>query len=223
MTPTDFFIFINELAPFVRHNLHIVKGITSAGFTSFAFPGCLESYLDGSAQYAPQDPDPNDASKWVRNSNVTRALSMSSHYHQNYIREYEGEKVRLSEFALLPSRFSGTFAFPSMNDCDLAHQRHGWKKEEIREFKLLPHQYNRVLRASMDLASLVGSEIVGMDDDQRLALWRLYWQGRSIRDVPFANLQDLDWVKGVVAQGEIWECLIEGHLELQGPAPSWIV
>lgn len=212
-----YFVFLNMQAGIVSWNMSIHDRISSTAFTSICQDAsCIAAYDNGSAEYAYMIRSDTDPSGWTRNP---RALSLFMSFHASklngnpqYITEFEGETVRLAEFPLKPSRFSCVFAFKSLDDCERAHTRFGWPREEIRSCKLALWPHTRTARLSMDIVSILLPTTNGIDSDQRRDLWRLYWSGGSVRDIKSPALSANDDVQRSILKGDIWENLIEGQL-----------
>jgi hypothetical protein len=148
LTPDDdkFYVFVNLLNPTTEHSLHFVGEMMSAGFGSLSMGiGFEKPYIDGTAQYAPLSPNP-DLTLGAR-SLFTGAVST------NYEVEYDAEYVRLLEFPRFPSRFSCLYAFKALEDRKRASDIYHWDMQTVRSFQLLPHDYNRVTRANMEIVS----------------------------------------------------------------------
>jgi hypothetical protein len=219
--PKSYFVFLKPHSVLVANNIDWLghNRISSMGFTAISEDAsCAAVYDDGSAEYALKIRDPANPSGWIDNPKIiTSFISSYSVYLLSgrggpYIQEYEGETVRLTEFPLLPSRFSCLFAFKSLDDCERAHSRHGWPKDRITSCRLATWPRTRTAKLSMDVVSILLSTTDGVGSDERKELWRLYWSGASMQAITSSTLRELEHVQRALSAGDVWEHLIEGQL-----------
>jgi hypothetical protein len=213
VTPIDlrapFLVFANTLNITCWNNLRFTRSIISAGYVAAVEdPKFRDAYLNGTANYAPLVPN---------NARSSAFLSLFTVSVQSlYEVEYDAEYLRSREFPLLPSRFSAVYAFGSDEDCRKAHERYNWPLSELRRFRLVPHPFNRMHRANMEIVSLMRSVYpkASWDREQRDAIWRHYWSGGGSLAAEIPAIRDDTPDRQSIASGEIWEYLIEGRLEL---------
>jgi hypothetical protein len=222
--PSPHFIFLNIGSPIVANNMMVGDRISSAAFTAiFQDASCATVYDDGSAQYAPKIRDFANTAHWVDNPNcLSSFLSMhtcSMFQNATYAQEYEGETIRLKDFPLMPSRFSCVFTFGTIDDCLKSHARHGWPKDRIRGCQIASWPRTRIARLSMDIVSILISSTHVVDTNERQELWRQYWRGASVRDIPMSPFIDAQHVERAKMDGEIWEHLVDGQLIVDRTAP----
>ena len=208
--PEDqYFVFLGLHTPSAVHNLRFTRSIVSAGITTASFDAAsAEGYARGTLNYLPFIPNPN------RHQGAVSSFAMEA--TRNYEVEYDAEYIRANEFPLLPSRLSCVYAFRSMADCHAATLKYGWELASVRRFRLVPTPLNRVHRVNMEVVSLMryAMRMGVFDRQQRDQIWRHYWHGGGSFSV---RIPDLDFSRQQRESGEIWECLIEGRLDLLDP------
>ncbi|HVC62130.1 MAG TPA: hypothetical protein VND19_17420 [Acetobacteraceae bacterium] len=205
-----FYVFANTADYMCWHNLRFTKRMTSAGFAAATTcPKFRESYLNGTASYAPFVPNQGLSSGLI--SRFTMNVSA------NYRLEYDAECIRYQHFATSPSRFSATFAFGHQEDCQKASQIYKWDLNEVRKFRLLRDgPLTRVRRVNMEVVSLMRSVYAGASwsEDERSGIWKHYWSGGGGLAVEVPAIENDTPTRRKVDCGEIWEYLIEGRLQL---------
>lgn len=220
----ELFVFVDQASFWTRHNFETTEKFLSAGFSA-AFPDDVPTgtvtlwsstdaarkphsdirrdYLDGSLDYLQFTPNPGYFG-WPS--------PFANRVATEYRVEYDAEVARRVHAAHSPSRLSAVFAFRSLDDCVRVSSRYGWSMDEVRRFRLLPHEGNRLSVVNMKIVSLARYMYPrGMWDARELdALWRSYWRGGGSVSVEVP-------VDGVnfehIESGEIPELLIEGVLE----------
>jgi hypothetical protein len=229
MTNGQYFVFLNPNSLMVSNNINRLghDRLTSASCLAMScFDTSPAPYDDGPAQYAVMIQDA--AGSWIMNPNLytssptpyqSKILSPDGGPHP-YRQELEGEAIRRNEFALQPSRLSSLFAFDSMEACALVAKRYKWNLSEVRSARIAQCERTRVLRTSMDLVSMLLNPNDPTGDELRAGLWRQYWRGESIEAVDIPIPAAMELAKQWLADGEIWEYLIEGQLILDPVAPA---
>lgn len=203
--PSKFYIFVNLLNPITRHNLKSTKVFSSA-VLPFINNNNLNKYRDGSINYLP----------FISNNNKDfGSLSIFCHNIINDYRvEYDAEICRMHYYPRYPSRLSATFAFGDYSSCIEANRKYDWDLDEVKKFKLISNQLNRVVKVNMEIVSLARETYNrgSMLPDDVNEVWNAYWSGLGNIDieVPALNLRDRD----VLRSGVIFEYLIEGMVEL---------
>lgn len=210
--PGIFYIFVNRLNTVTEHNFANVGSFASAAFTSLGLPGFAEKYLDGTARYLPYEPARREAM-------AVSPYSLSA--INDYRIEYDAEVFREQRCRLLPSRLSATYAFGTMEACEAVHRRYGWPLESVKQFKLIEHPFNRVIRVNMELVSLARRAYRQsfLEEAEVAYLWEKYWTGggNATLSVPAPGFK-----RALLESGIIWEYLIEGvvqHIDRGRGAP----
>lgn len=204
-----FFVFADTSNMMCWHNLRFTRMISSSGISAVdTNPSFREAYLRGSANYAPYVPSSGRSCGFVSLFTV----NVTSQYQV----EYDAEFTRFHEFPTLPSRFSAIFAFGNEDDCRKAHELYRWDLSTLRRFRLIPNPLNRVHRANMEIISLMRSVYPrgSWSREEREAIWRHYWSGGGSLKVEIPIIRNDAFAREWFESGEIWEYLIEGHLEL---------
>lgn len=220
--PDRFYVFLDPNNFFVSWNVNHIgdNRLSSAAFNSIVNFSCPSAAYDGgTAQFARCIPDTTEPSAWRQVDIFGGAISSYQSYllsgrGRPYVQEYEGESIRQSKFPLRPSRLSCLYAFKSMDDCERVHRRHGWNLATIRPCRLASWDRTRVARCSMDIVSILRTPTDPTGSQERRDLWRLYWQGASVQAISAPELQRSEHVMRAVAEGDVWEYLIEGQLIL---------
>lgn len=211
MTVADrtYFVFANTNDLMCWHNLRVSHSIISSGICALSSDSNFaEAYFNGTANYAPYVPNESRTSGFISRFSV----NSTSHYTV----EYDAECTRSKEFPLLPSRFSGIFAFSSLEDCLKANQLYGWDMSLVRKFTLADVPGTRVHRANMEIVSLMRGiqPLVAWNIEERQAIWRHYWSGGGAIRAEIPLMIDGSPKRQSFVSGELWEYLIEGRLEL---------
>jgi hypothetical protein len=204
-----FYVFANTSDVMCWHNLHFTKSLLSSGFVAACEDQAFrDAYTSGTAVYAPFVPNQTRSSGFISrfSTNVT------AHYQV----EYDAERTRAMLFPFAPSRFSCIYAFGREEDCNKAHQLYGWRLDTVRRFTLVPHALNRVQKANMEIISLMRATypLASRSESDREGIWRHYWSGRGALTVDVPVIRDDAPSRESGSCNEIWEYLIEGHLQL---------
>lgn len=203
--PSEFYIFVNLLNPITRHTLKSTKVFSSA-VLPFINNNNINKYKDGSINYLP----------FISNNNKDfGSLSIFCYNIINDYRvEYDAEICRMHYYPRYPSRLSATFAFGDYSSCIEANRKNDWNLDEVKKFKLISNQLNRVVKVNMEIVSLAREaynrgSILPNDVNE---VWNAYWSGLGniAIEVPALNLRD----RVVLHSGVIYEYLIEGMVEL---------
>jgi hypothetical protein len=191
------------------HNLHFTKSITSSGYAAAASdPAFQDAYIRGTANYAPFVPNT------ARTTGFVSLFTM--HASSQYEVEYDAEYLRYHQFPTLPSRLSAVYAFGREEDCRKAHDLYHWDLSKLRRFRLVRDPLTRVLRANMEIVSLMRSVYprASWSREDRDNIWRHYWCGGGSVKVEIPVIREGALNRQGFELGEIWEYLIEGRLEL---------
>jgi hypothetical protein len=191
------------------HNLRFTKSITSSGFAAATSdPAFRDTYIRGTANYAPFVPNTARSSGFVSLFTI--------HAASQYEVEYDAEYVRYHEFPTLPSRLSAVYAFGREEDCRKVHELYRWDLAKLRRFRLIRDPLTRVHRANMEIISLMRSVYprASWSRAERDNIWRHYWSGGGTLKVEIPIICDGSPRRQWFESGEIWEYLIEGRLEL---------
>ncbi|GAH75237.1 unnamed protein product, partial [marine sediment metagenome] len=71
----------------------------------------------------------------------------------NYRVEYDAEICRMHYYPRYPSRLSATFAFGDYSSCIEANRKYDWNLDEVKKFKLISNQLNRVVKVNMEMTN----------------------------------------------------------------------
>ena len=200
--PNKFFIFVNQLNPMTYHNLNITGRFVSGAFESISFSQeNFEKFVSGKLRFLPYEPC------------IMDQVALSPYFLtaiNDYRIEYDIEVHREKFHPLYPSRLSAIYAFKNYETCENVSKKYHWPLSEVRRFRLIEHQLNRIVKVNMEHISLArhAYKVTMLDDIFRL--WEGYWQGfdNIILNLPTADFQKQDFESGV-----IWEYLIEGSVE----------
>jgi hypothetical protein len=216
---SDYYVFVNRAAFWVRQNFERTGAFVSGGFAAAApeaLPaGILMAWAGGPA--APQGDAARQAYvdgtldflQFVPNPRFFGIMTpFATNVINNYRVEYDAEMARRSYNRLLPSRLSAVYAFTDIESCELAASRWEWPLDQVRRFRLVPHALNRVTRVNMEIVSLARSAYPrgtwsGEDIGQ---IWRSYWAGSGNIDL---DIPTGDGPPERRSSGVMWEHLID--------------
>ncbi len=201
--PEIFFIFVNRLNPITCHNLKFTKCFHSAAFTNCLMDSdFLQKYQDGTAKYLPFIPNGLDVK--IFSPYMLSAIN-------DYRVEYDCEVYRKHHYPLFPSRLSSIFAFGDYESCKKVSEKYKWNLQEVKKFRLIKHELNRVVKANMEHISLARHAYKISTIQSAHELWKSYWDGDSEFSL---ELPTHDFKRQIISSGLIWEYLIEGKVEL---------
>jgi hypothetical protein len=201
-TPSEFFIFVNQLNPVTYHNFNLIGQFSSGAFSSASLgPDYLQKYMKGEFRYVPYEPVQMDA------------ILLSPYFLtaiNDYRIEYDVEFYREKRYPLYPSRLSAIYAFADYDSCVTVNRKYSWPLTDVCRFKLLDHPLNRVVKVNMEHVSLARhAYMVSMlrDVDR---IWSGYWSGfdNLVLELPASGFQRKTYESGI-----IWEYLIEGRVQ----------
>ena len=231
--PDPFYIFVNQAPTVARQNFELTRTFISTGFV-LAFPEFVPAGVrvifgkQGRPALLSAGPDmpvdPDLRSGYVNGTLEYLPLGMNPMYFgfmnpftlstvASYYVEADAELVRREVEPLAPSRLSAIYAFGDYQSCLDANVRHGWPLDQVRAFRLRPHEHARVWRANMELVSLAQPAYRGaslLNWEEARTYWRNYWTESA--PVTFAFLED-GKTNVSHASGCTWEYLIEGVLD----------
>lgn len=207
--PEYFYIFLsfanNVVGQANMHNFNHTKRIHSSGMMN-CIDQKAQDYIEGNIDYLPFA--------------VTRTTSNTpSTFMMNVINEYNIEHnlevYRRTYYKVFPSRFSGLFAFGSIEDCKKASVKHGWNMNEVKRFRLVTNYFEpfyKVAKLNMEIISLMrGITLPIFSVQEQDKLYAHYWLGRGDIAVQIPQITSGEPI--IQNSGEIYEYLIEGFLE----------
>lgn len=188
-----------------KHNIENTKSIFSGAFGQLSVgDSFVTKYLEGTVDYLP----------FVQNENSdANMISMfSNNVTSGYRTEYNCELYRKYNNPKYPSRLSACYAFGDYETCIEVSKKYHWDLSTVKKFKLLPNDFNRVVKVNMEIISLerTANKISMTSEETQNHIWSSYWNG-------IGNIKlELPTVEGrkIFDSGVIWEYLIEGRLEL---------
>lgn len=228
--PETFYVFVNYQNLQTKHNVETTNCICSAAFLQFieAYDRDFSSkYLKGiiSAFSLNIRPPENFADRYINGNidylpfsfNYNCSINFISFFNSNitsdYRTEYDCEAFRQRYNPKLPSRLSACYAFGDYESCLKVNRLYGWSLDTVREFVLIPHEYNRVAKVNMEVVSLyrLANRISMLDVPTQQQVWANYWtaQENFKMELPSENGHKL------YETNTLWEYLVEGIMKLK--------
>lgn len=229
--PEKFYVFVNLNNNLTRRNFESTNCICSSAFLQFINDydkSILEKYLKniimgfstsplhGITENFPEKYINGDIDYLPFSFNHNNNLNFVSFFHKNivsdYVIEYTAEITRKAYFPKFPSRLSCCYAFGDYETCIKVSQIYGWDLSTVREFELIPNEYNRVAKVNMEIVSLArtADKISSLDEQTQQQIWHSYWKGIGAIQMELPTFND---GRKIFKSGTIWEYLIEGILK----------
>ena len=186
-------------------NTHLKKTISSFNPNYNKPKNFTNDYLTGDIDYLPLIPNPN--TNLGLNSLFSRSITAL------YNTEYNAEMHRKYRHQTYPSRLSCVYAFGDYKSCIEANKKYGWDLSSVKEFKLIPHKYNKVAKVNMEIISLerMAQGQSFLDSQSIFNIWNLYWTGGGNLKLELPTLSSKKEYESEI----LWEYLIEGTLKLK--------
>ncbi|HXV05229.1 MAG TPA: hypothetical protein VFP23_04930 [Solirubrobacterales bacterium] len=189
-------------------NLQLTGRYSSPVLADLSNSTFAAAYRDGSADFLPFVPNPALSTSFLS----PFIVGLTNDYNV----EYNAELARRAHFKDAPSRFTGIFAFESMEVCETVSQRHNWRLGEVQRFK--PLHVLRAARVNMEIVTLARRAYrrAGFSQEAIDHLWHAYWSGADSyqMDLPTVDARGREQP----SVGAIWEWIIDGVLQHESKA-----
>src|SRR5690606_6559492 len=127
-------------------NKYLKGSITGYSPTNKKINNFAESFLIGDLDYLPFN--------YNENCDVSFVSMFTNSVSSHYTIEYNCEISRKAFYKNNPSRLSSCYAFADYDSCKKVNQLYGWNLNNVRKFKLLDHNANKVAKVNMEIISL---------------------------------------------------------------------
>lgn len=228
--PEEYYVFVNMNNAITKNNIEKTQCICSGAFFQYiekADKTFADKYLKGSitAYSLSQKGVDNFTEKFLngeldylpfnynQNCDVNFVSMFTNSISSLYTIEYNCEISRRYFYQNNPSRLSSCYAFADYESCIKVNNLYGWNLNNVRKFKLLNHEANKVSKVNMEIISLARSanDISYSHEDTQKQLWKSYWEGFGSISM---ELPTINGGRQIIESGCLWEYLVEGILML---------